>query len=682
MRQTPWLATRVMNQGSTERRQEQQRRRRRSQRKVLSLPLPSLPEACHVAETRFRFRCNSSAQDPCSNCILFIPIISRAMQKTELVPVSLVEKPPTSDATAPTPGGSRSLTSLPNSSHRPQNPVIPDVDLKDEYLSFTDNFANSQEIFTDDYYEYEQGQKEILVKSRLKNHVQFWRDIGANQFILDTIQNGYKIPFFSLPDHVHCRNNRSALYENDFVTEAIKSLLDRGLIVKCTNAPHVVNPLTVSCNNNGKKRLILDLRKVNLHVWKQSVKYEDLRLALMYIKKDCWMIKFDITSAYHFVDIFLPHTDYLGFAWEDYSGILVYYKFLVLPFGLSSACYIYTKLMRPLIAKWRGEGKKIIMFLDDGFGTAETYDKTVIMSREIKSDLLLSGLVPKVDKSCWEPVQELQWLGSQLNTANFTRYGSEVDGLPEVLAEKVSLLPELLKVTKAENTHLSYKRGFNRWRRWGYANGLSSGDALPAKAFQVALYLASIIQTASSASPIINAFYSIKYYHDLFDYVSPTDSRLVINMLEAAKRRLAKPVNKKEPMTVDLLQQMYTHMYVENDVMNQRFICICLLSYAGFLRSAEVLKLRRSDVCINSSYLSVFIESSKTDKFREGAWVLIARTGTQLCPVVNLQKYLTWTDFSSESECYLFRRLSSTKCGHRLRQETSICHIVNLENCF
>ena len=264
----------------------------------------------------------------------------------------------------------------------------------------------------------------------------------------------------------------------------------------------------------------------------------------------------------------------------------------------------------------------------------------------------------------------------------FQRYGSEVDGLPEVLAEKVSLLPELLKVTKAENTYISYKRGFNRWRRWGYANGLSSGDALPAKAFQVALYLASIIQTANSASPIINAFYSIKYYHDLFDYVSPTDSRLVINVLEAAKRRLAKPVNKKEPMTVDLLQQMYTHMYVENDVMNQRFICICLLSYAGFLRSAEVLKLRRSDVCINSSYLSVFIESSKTDKFREGAWVLIAKTGTQLCPVVNLQKYLTWTDFPSESEFYLFRRLSSTKCGRRLRQENKFLSYSTFRELF
>ncbi|KAH3702743.1 hypothetical protein DPMN_077769 [Dreissena polymorpha] len=141
--------------------------------------------------------------------------------------------------------------------------------------------------------------------------------------------------------------------------------------------------------------------------------------------------------------------------------------------------------MRPLIAKWRGEGKKIIMFLDDGFGTAETYDKTVIMSREIKSDLLLSGLVPKVDKSCWEPVQELQWLGSQLNTANFTRYGSEVDGLPEVLAEKVSLLPELLKVTKAENTHLSYKRGFNRWRRWGAGGATAAANnGIPDRLFK------------------------------------------------------------------------------------------------------------------------------------------------------------------------------------------------------
>ncbi|KAH3846695.1 hypothetical protein DPMN_088997 [Dreissena polymorpha] len=43
----------------------------------------------------FSFPVQSSDQNPCSNCILFVPITTRSMQKTELVPVSLVEKPPT-----------------------------------------------------------------------------------------------------------------------------------------------------------------------------------------------------------------------------------------------------------------------------------------------------------------------------------------------------------------------------------------------------------------------------------------------------------------------------------------------------------------------------------------------------------------------------------------------------------
>ena len=49
--------------------------------------------------------------------------------------------------------------------------------------------------FTENYFEYEQGQKDIIVKNRLRNHFRFWEKIGANQFILDTILHGYKIPF-------------------------------------------------------------------------------------------------------------------------------------------------------------------------------------------------------------------------------------------------------------------------------------------------------------------------------------------------------------------------------------------------------------------------------------------------------------------------------------------------------
>ena len=37
----------------------------------------------------------------------------------------------------------------------------------------------------------------------------------------------------------------------------------------------------------------------------------------MYIKQDRWMIRFDICLAYHFIDIRLPDTEYLDFAFID-----------------------------------------------------------------------------------------------------------------------------------------------------------------------------------------------------------------------------------------------------------------------------------------------------------------------------------------------------------------------------
>jgi hypothetical protein len=48
------------------------------------------------------------------------------------------------------------------------------------------------------------------------------------------------------------------------------------MIEKCESKPIVVNPLTVSVSSSNRKRLILDLRHVNLHLWKTSVKFEDI----------------------------------------------------------------------------------------------------------------------------------------------------------------------------------------------------------------------------------------------------------------------------------------------------------------------------------------------------------------------------------------------------------------------
>ena len=75
-----------------------------------------------------------------------------------------------------------------------------------------------------DFFEYEQGRSStIVVAGRLKSHiiVQFWRSIGASQFILDVIEHGYRIPFHSTPPVSFSSYNKSALTHSDFVNEAV-----------------------------------------------------------------------------------------------------------------------------------------------------------------------------------------------------------------------------------------------------------------------------------------------------------------------------------------------------------------------------------------------------------------------------------------------------------------------------
>lgn len=61
-------------------------------------------------------------------------------------------------------------------------------DMKDEY-----NF--DYERFTNDYYEYEQGQKHIIVKGRLKKNLHFWKELNASNFVLDLIELVIKVLF-------------------------------------------------------------------------------------------------------------------------------------------------------------------------------------------------------------------------------------------------------------------------------------------------------------------------------------------------------------------------------------------------------------------------------------------------------------------------------------------------------
>ena len=87
------------------------------------------------------------------------------------------------------------------------------------------------------------------------------------------------------------------------------------------------------------------------------------------------------------MDIFPDHLKYLSFSWDFGKGHTRYFQFTVLPFGLSSAPLIFTKLLKPLITHWRSQGIPITIFFDDGVGAGSLLEAAKINSSLVCSDL-------------------------------------------------------------------------------------------------------------------------------------------------------------------------------------------------------------------------------------------------------------------------------------------------------
>ena len=144
-------------------------------------------------------------------------------------------------------------------------------------------------------------------------------------------------------------------------------------------------------NSELKPFLVLNLRHLNQFLRKDHFKYEDLRVAMLMFEKGDYVFKFDLKAGYHHVDIFELHQKYLGFAWEV-EGVRQYFVFTVLPFGLASACYAFTKLMRPMVKYWRGRGLRAIVYIDDGIAAVKGEGAAKRESELVRKDLLDAGV--------------------------------------------------------------------------------------------------------------------------------------------------------------------------------------------------------------------------------------------------------------------------------------------------
>jgi hypothetical protein len=72
--------------------------------------------------------------------------------------------------------------------------------------------------------------------------------------------------------------------------------------------------------------------------------------------------------------------------------------------------------------------------------------------------------------------------------------------------------------------------------------------------------------------------------------------------------------------------------------------------------------------------MELFIESSKTDQYRDGAWIIIARSRQNTCPVGMLERYVELANIGNSPELPLIRGIVHTKSGEQLRKKGGISY--------
>ena len=115
------------------------------------------------------------------------------------------------------------------------------------------------------------------------------------------------------------------------------------------------------------------------------------------------------------------------------------------------------------------------------------------------------------------------------------------------------------------------------------------------------------------------AVHSIPWFHRLGGEPSP-DHPLVKSNLASLQRFPAHQTIKKEPITVSQLEQLVASKADSMaSLYNIRLVVIYLLAFAAFFRFDELAKFVRCHVKIGDEMLKLFIQSSKTDRYRDGA---------------------------------------------------------------
>ena len=208
---------------------------------------------------------------------------------------------------------------------------------------------------------------------------------------------------------------------------------------------------------------------------------------------------------------------------------------------------------------------------------------------------------------------------------------------------------------------------FIKWQKW--ANQFPEVNATKAKEIYVILYMLCLFQNNKSYPVIPMSYYAMKYFNEYVTGHRELGGHFMTKVLEGIIRLSGYTRNPKSPLSSSDLKRAFQYLGgVEMNLTNSRLMMILVLSFMGFLRFSELSNLKRSDFILHNTHMSIFIEKSKTDIYRKGHWLHLAKLNSNLCPLDLTKRYFVLAGIDNQCDKYIFRGIENTKNGQKLRK--------------
>lgn len=263
----------------------------------------------------------------------------------------------------------------------------------------------------------------VVGKLQVPDALNYWKNkIGPSPVVMDWLTNG--VPLYPRGVLVLAAQPDPKQYilseeQKEWMQKELNRLI-KSSAIKCLGSQQErpkflleISPVFLVPKKGPKKwRMVIDLRRLNSILPKKNVRLEGLGGLLRTIGVGWYIITWDLKDGYHHVMMRKSAQRFLGF-----QILENWYYYSVLPFGLSQAVWIFSKIMRAIVGHWRSLGLFCGNYLDDFWLAHPSEDILIkIRGKIVAIDLEKCGLVREPSKGQWIPAQRVKFFGLIVDT--------------------------------------------------------------------------------------------------------------------------------------------------------------------------------------------------------------------------------------------------------------------------